>query len=580
MIRKIWSSDSRFKAFEFREGLNIILAETALASTRKDSRNGVGKTTLLNIIHFCLGADATQIDLPKLELDGWSFYIELEVNGTIITASRSICQPSIIRVHNNCSSLPVSPSEGSDGFFYKLEAWKDVLGRCLFGLHEFTDIKLKPTFRALFPYFARNGYEAYIEPFSYVRTQKSVYRQICNAYLLGLCWEHASQFGEIKDKSDKLKDLKSALKPSIGSNLGALEAERIRITNDIEIDNAAIASYKVHPQYKDLQDRANRLTSEIHDLSNNLIMLRRKLESYNKSIHEQEKVDETSVDRLFEEAGVVFPENVKKTLKEAKEFHHNIIKNRKLFLETEITCLNNEISAYEANISNKTNERAELLEILNTHNALDEFREHQTRLQQKILKLEELKSQIVKLHEIDEKSKELKASKIELGSKLKRDYEQTRPEWEKAVKLFNENSQALYSQPGDLIINTTDDGYKFDVVIQKSGSDGVKKMKIFCYDLMLVEIMSDKKMINFLYHDSNIYDGVDARQIANALVLAAKKSEAHGFQYICAINSDMVPRDELPDDFNFDSYVVRTLKDQPIEESTLGFKFEITKTGK
>ena len=580
MIRKIWSSDSRFKAFEFKEGLNVILAEPATGSTRKDSRNGVGKTTLLNIIHFCLGADATRIDLPKMELDSCKFYIELELNKVPITASREISRPGIIRMHNNCSSLPISPSEDSDGFFYKNDTWKDVLGICLFGLREFTDVKTAPTFRALFSYFARNGGAAYLEPFIYAKQQNSVQIQVANAYLLGMCWEHASQFGEIKDKSDKLKNLKSALKPSIGNNLGALEAERIRIANDIEIDSAAIASYKVHPQYKDLQERANHLTSEIHDLSNSLIMLRRKLDSYNKSIHEQEKVDETSVDRLFEEAGVVFPESVKKTLNEAKEFHHNIIKNRKLFLETEITCLNNDISSYEANISNKTNERAELLEILNTHNALDEFREHQTRLQQKILKLEELKSQIAKLHEIDEKSKELKASKIELGSKLKRDYEQTRPEWEKAVKLFNENSQALYSQPGDLIINTTDDGYKFDVAIQKSGSDGVKKMKIFCYDLMLVELLSDKNLINFLYHDSNIYDGVDARQIANALVLAAKKSETHGFQYICAINSDMVPRDELPDDFNFDGYVVRTLKDQPIEESTLGFKFEITKTGK
>lgn len=579
MIRKIWSSDSRFKAFEFNEGLNIILAEPASGSTHKDSRNGVGKTTLLNIIHFCLGADATKIELPKSELDGCRFYIELELNKISVTASREISRPSIIRLHSNYTSLPISPSKDSDGFFYKIDTWKDVLGICLFGLRKFTEVKTSPTFRALFSYLARNGSAAYLEPFSHTKQQTSVQIQICNAYLLGMCWEHASQFGEIKDKSEKLKSLKNALKP-IGSNLGVLEAERIRIANDIETDSAAIASYKVHPQYKEIQERANSLTSEIHDLSNNLIMLRRKLESYNKSIHEQEKIDETSVDRLFEEAGVVFPESVKKTLSEAKEFHHNIIKNRKLFLETEITCLNNEISSCEATISNKTNERAELLEILNTHNALDEFREHQTRLQQKTLKLEELKSQIAKLHEIDEISKELKASKIELGSKLKRDYEQTRPEWEKAVRLFNENSQALYSQPGDLIINTTDDGYKFDVVIQKSGSDGVKKMKIFCYDLMLVELMSDKKLIDFLYHDSNIFDGVDSRQIANALVLAAQKSTEHGFQYICAINSDVVPRDELPNNFDFDSFVVRTLKDKPIEESTLGFKFEITKTGK
>ena len=49
----------------------------------------------------------------------------------------------------------------------------------------------------------------------------------------------------------------------------------------------------------------------------------------------------------------------------------------------------------------------------------------------------------------------------------------------------------------------------------------------------------------FLIHDSTIFDGVDERQRAEALELAASESQAHGFQYICTLNSDDVPRNEF-----------------------------------
>lgn len=79
------------------------------------------------------------------------------------------------------------------------------------------------------------------------------------------------------------------------------------------------------------------------------------------------------------------------------------------------------------------------------------------------------------------RKKEVKAEKIELETKLQRDYEQSRPEWEKAVSGFNENSQALYNESGNLIINVSDSGYSFDVEIPRSSSEGVGKMKIYCY---------------------------------------------------------------------------------------------------
>jgi uncharacterized protein YydD (DUF2326 family) len=81
--------------------------------------------------------------------------------------------------------------------------------------------------------------------------------------------------------------------------------------------------------------------------------------------------------------------------------------------------------------------------------------------------------------------KGIKMRKLELETNIQRDYEQCRFNWKRAVELFNENSLALYDEPGNLIINITENGYEFDAEIQHSSSEGISKMKIFCYDIML-----------------------------------------------------------------------------------------------
>jgi len=44
----------------------------------------------------------------------------------------------------------------------------------------------------------------------------------------------------------------------------------------------------------------------------------------------------------------------------------------------------------------------------------------------------------------------------------------------------------------------------------------------------------------FLIHDGTIFDGADERKRALAPELAASKSKAHRFQYVCRLNSDYV----------------------------------------
>ncbi len=98
-------------------------------------------------------------------------------------------------------------------------------------------------------------------------------------------------------------------------------------------------------------------------------------------------------------------------------------------------------------------------------------------------------------------------------------------------------------------------------------------MKIFCYDLMLVELLTQRGGISFLFQDSSIDDGVDSRQRSLALIYADRKAKETKFQYICAKNSDMIPNE----DFIIDDYVRLILKDQKTKDSTLGFHFELSK---
>ena len=56
MIYSVRCDKPSFKSIKFNPGFNVILAERTKESTIKDSRNGLGKSTLIEIIHFCLGA--------------------------------------------------------------------------------------------------------------------------------------------------------------------------------------------------------------------------------------------------------------------------------------------------------------------------------------------------------------------------------------------------------------------------------------------------------------------------------------------------------------------------------------------
>lgn len=184
-------------------------------------------------------------------------------------------------------------------------------------------------------------------------------------------------------------------------------------------------------------------------------------------------------------------------------------------------------------------------------------------------------TQIKHWRQIESDKRQIARDKVELTDLATRDHQERRDTWAIPVQLFNLNSQALYKVPGSLIINMADSGFKFDIEISRSGSDGIGKMKIFCFDLAILEFCAGRNLsIDFLVHDSEMYDGVDSRQRAAALERAHEVTERTGTQYICALNSDMVPYDDFREGFAFDEYVRCRLTDGEESGTLLGIVFD------
>ncbi len=108
MIHSVAADRPSFKTVEFKPGFNVVLAERTKESTKKDSRNGLGKSTLIEIIHFCLGSSKGE-SLSKREVNGWTFTIDIDIGGKRYKISRTNKPYAKIVVEGDCSDWPIKP---------------------------------------------------------------------------------------------------------------------------------------------------------------------------------------------------------------------------------------------------------------------------------------------------------------------------------------------------------------------------------------------------------------------------------------------------------------------------------------
>src|SRR5581483_8410735 len=108
MILAVKADQTLFKDVFFRRGLNIVLADRTKESDQKDTRNGLGKSTLIEIIHFCLGGDASAT-LKDEHLLNWTFTLDLMLAGKPVSVSRNTETSRRVSIEADISDWPIKP---------------------------------------------------------------------------------------------------------------------------------------------------------------------------------------------------------------------------------------------------------------------------------------------------------------------------------------------------------------------------------------------------------------------------------------------------------------------------------------
>jgi uncharacterized protein YydD (DUF2326 family) len=115
--------------------------------------------------------------------------------------------------------------------------------------------------------------------------------------------------------------------------------------------------------------------------------------------------------------------------------------------------------------------------------------------------------------------------------------------------MVDEAIGELYDdRKGNLIINASKNGLELDVAIQGGGNlGGIDMMKIFCFDMMLLQRAAERfdGGPRFAFHDSHLFDGVDARQVQASILFGATVASRIKGQYLVAMNSDEFNRTTL-----------------------------------
>ena len=332
-LRRVWANKETFHEVEFFDGFNVVLADVEEDSGSKDTRNGVGKSTLIEIVHFCLGSRVTADQrLYALRGTDWEFTLELAFHFGTVSVSRSLDDTSRVRLGG---AVPLSLLSGANPFDGPVEValgeWNAFLGVQAFSLTEETQAEVyKPAFRALMAYFARRGKSAFVSPFEARKNQLKWQTQVYNSYLLGLDWRIPGEWQNVRDKKravDALSSLPDRGEAAVG-NLGELEAQRVALEVRLRRLREQVDTFSVLPEYREVEERVNQVTSLMRERANQVTVDKRAFSMYQERIDREVRSDAADLVTFFGEVQVSLGESVKRTLEEVVAFHEDVTRSR------------------------------------------------------------------------------------------------------------------------------------------------------------------------------------------------------------------------------------------------------------
>jgi len=552
MIHRTFSSLQSFKAMTFGRGLNIVVSDKSPGASDRQTRNGAGKSSLVELVHFLMGATCDPDSIFREDaLSESTFGIELDLKGSVVRVERSGSESSKVESSGDTNDWPVQPKleKKSGRMLLKNSDWKLLLGHLIFNLSvEADEAKYRPSFRSLFSYFVRRASNGgMLEPVQQSSKQQTWDQQVAVSYLVGFDWTIPQAWQQLRDREDALDTLRKGASAGLfGELIGKAADLRTKLTlaeDRLKQKQIRIDSFRVLPDYHDLEREASTLTRQINDLTNQNALDRQLLSELQTAIASEAPPPIIDLDALYREVGVVLPDVAVRRFEDVRKFHESVVSNRKTYLSQEITEAEQRITVNSRSQAEMVDRRAEIFNVLKTGGALEQYTQLQGELTKLRTEVETLRQRLQTAEALETGHTELKIERARLLTRLRQDHHEQEALYKEAILAYENMSGSLYEKPGVLTISQTESGPKFNVTLEREKSKGINNMRIFCFDWMLAQLCASRGMgPGFLVHDSHLFDGSDERQVAKALEIGARTAERIGWQYIVTMNSDVLPQ--------------------------------------
>lgn len=569
MIHTLYSDLPSFKTLELQPGLNVLLAQKSDGATQKQTRNRAGKTSVVELIHFLLGAESAKGSLFQVdELRDQRFGMACDIGGTQTRVERSGAHKGKIHVATANKQETLSNPE-----------WSRRLGREWFGLDKLPDGA--PSFRSLFAYFARRQLShAFNTPEKQAEKQQLGDQQTALMYLLGLDWPIAADWQLVRER-DKVRQVlrRTASAGALGGVIGTaanLRTQLVLAERKLKTLQDNLASFKVHEEYRALEQEASQLTRELNALAGQNTLDLAAIADIEAALKTETPPQLGDLEQLYRQAGVDLPPGlVKRRYDDVRAFHESVIRNRQSYLQSELAAASARIAARDTDKRRLDSRRAEVMGILNSHGALDQFQRLQEESSQQAAQVASLRQRFEAAEKLESTKTELEVERNLLTLRLQRDFAEQSTRIGDAIRAFEEVSSQLYESAGSMQIDPTANGPAFKFPMQGSRSKGIKNMQIFCFDMMLMRLCHQRGIgPGFLVHDSHLFDGVDGRQVISALRVGAQTANELGFQYFVTMNEDDAFK-ESEAGFDLRAHVLPVrLTDATEEGGVFGVRFE------
>lgn len=553
---QIANNDGIIRLVKFHAGLNLIVDETPIEPT-KTTGNNVGKTTVLMLIDFCLGADARAIYTdPETKRGEYTlvkdFLIKTEVliTLTLVDDLNDPLSRTIVIERNFLSrSKCIRRFNGQQK---TIDEFDEALTNSLISGHYGN----KPTFSQI---ISNNIRYKELSVTHTLRTLNSYTRddeyETLHLFLLGCDFRK----GALKQNLLANIRLETAFKNRLESKQTrtAYETSLALLTSEISELDLKKSTFYINPNFEHDLNSLDNIKYQLSISGSKLSKLKLRKELIIEAVKDIEsgkmEIDTNQLRDLYSEAKHNI-NNIQMKFESLLYFHNKMVEEKVNFISKELPVISDKINSEQGNLSALIEQEKDIVERINKSGSLDELEKLVLELNEKHRKKGEFETIIDQLAQVESNIENLNSQVNEINDGLFSDeFElEVKSQINKFNKYFSSISQEIYDEQYAL---------KYDITTSKTGqkiykfssfntnfSSGKKQGEIVCFDIAYI-LFADQENIPSLHFLLN-----DKKELmhGNQLVKIATLVERHKskIQYVASILKDKLPR-ELNDEKNF-----------------------------